>query len=61
MDSFGGILGLVFLILVIYTLYVLLTGGKPKNLNKIIWAIIIIFFPFVGIILYWIIEKKILN
>ncbi len=61
MFGFEGILGLIHLILVIYTLYVLIVGPNPKNLNKIIWALIIIIFPLVGVILYWIIEKKILG
>ncbi|MEC9485102.1 MAG: PLDc N-terminal domain-containing protein [Candidatus Izemoplasma sp.] len=58
---FEGLLGLLHFILVIYTLYVLFTGPNPKNLNKIIWALIVIFFPLIGVILYWIIEKKVLG
>lgn len=56
-----GLLGLVFFVLLVYSLYLLITGKKPKNLNKIIWALIIIFLPYLGIILYWIVERKILK
>jgi len=58
---FNGLLGLVWLVLVVYTLYVMLTGKKTKNLNKLIWLLIIIFLPYLGVILYWIFEKKILG
>lgn len=61
LGGFNGIIGVIHLILVIYTLYVLITGGKPKNLNKIIWAVLIIILPLLGPILYWIFEKKILG
>jgi membrane protein DedA with SNARE-associated domain len=55
------ILGLVWFAIVVYSLYVLITGKNPKNLNKLIWALIIIFIPLVGVIVYWIIERKILK
>jgi len=58
---FNGLLGLVWLVLVVYTLYVMLTGKKTKNLNKLIWLLIIVFLPYLGVILYWIFEKKILG
>ena len=61
MFNFQGIIGLIHLVLFIYTLYVLFTGKKPKNLSKVIWAIIIIILPLLGPILYWIIEKDILK
>jgi hypothetical protein len=55
------ILGLVFLALLIYSLYLLIVGGKTKNLNKLIWALLIIFVPYLGIILYWVIERKLFS
>lgn len=55
------ILGIVFFILLVYTLYILITGPKPKNLSKLIWILIVIFLPYIGIIVYWIVEKKILS
>lgn len=60
-NAFQGILGFVWFVCVVYTLYVLVTGKKPKNLSKLVWAIIIILLPYVGVILYWIIEKNILK
>ena len=59
--SFNGLLGLVWLVLVIYTLYVLLTGKNPKKLSKLVWVILILILPYIGVILYWILEKKILG
>lgn len=59
--TFTYILGLIYFVLVIYSLYLLITGKKVKNLNKIIWALLIIFIPYVGVILYWIFEKNILK
>jgi len=55
------ILILVFLALLIYSLYLLIVGGKTKNLNKLIWALLIIFVPYLGIILYWVIERKLFS
>lgn len=57
----NGILGLIWFVIVIYTLFVLLTGKKPKNLSVLIWVLLIIFLPLIGVIAYWIIEKKILK
>ena len=58
MSGINGILGLVWLVIVIYTLYLLFTGKKPKNLNVLIWALLIIFLPLIGVIAYWVIERK---
>jgi len=55
------LIGVVLFVLVVYTLYLLITSKKPKNLNKLVWALLIIFLPYVGVILYWIFEKKILG
>lgn len=57
----SSILGLVWFVIVVYTLYLLITGKKTKKLNKLIWAILIIFLPLIGVILYWILEKNILK
>ena len=58
---FNWIIGVLFFVLLVYTLYILITGPKPKNLNRLLWALIVIFLPYVGIIVYWIVEKKILS
>ncbi len=55
------ILQVVWFVIVVYTLYVLITGKNPKKLNKLIWALLIIFLPLIGVILYWILEKNILK
>lgn len=60
-SALNGLLGLVWFVLVVYSLYILLTGKKPKNLNKILWLILILILPYLGVILYWIFEKKILG
>jgi len=58
---FNGLLGLVWFVLVVYSLYIMLTGKKTKNLNKLVWLLIILILPYLGVILYWIFEKKILG
>ena len=60
-SGFNGILGIVWLIIVIYTLFLLITGKKPKNLSVLIWVLLIIFLPLIGVLAYWIIEKKLLK
>jgi len=52
MDFINWLLGIVWFILVVYSLFLLITGKKPKNLNKLVWALLIIFIPYVGVILY---------
>lgn len=58
---FNWILGVVWLVIVIYTIYDLLTGKKPKKLNMIIWLILIIVLPLIGVILFWVLERNILK
>lgn len=60
-SGFNGILGFIWFCIVIYTIYLLIVGRKPKNLNKLVWIIIIIFIPVIGVILYWIFEKNVLK
>jgi hypothetical protein len=58
---FNYILGIAWFVLVVYSLYLLITGKKPQNLNVLIWALLIIFLPVIGVVLYWIIERKVLK
>jgi len=55
---FNYIVGVIWFLIVVYTLYLVITGKKPKNLSKLIWVILIIFLPLLGVILYWVLEKK---
>lgn len=56
--ALNSILSLVWFVIVVYTLYLLITAKKVKNLNKIIWALLIIFLPLIGVILFFVLEKK---
>ena len=49
---FGGLLGLFWVVLVIYVLYTLWTRSRLTEGTKIIWTIIILIFPVLGLILY---------
>lgn len=58
-NTFSSILGLVWFVIVVYSLYLLITSKQTKKFNKIIWALLIIFIPIIGVLLYWILEGKI--
>lgn len=53
----GGLLGLVLLALVIWALVDIVQSGRPDG-NKILWALIIILLPVIGLILYVLIGRK---
>lgn len=55
------ILSVVWLVIVIYTIYDLVTGKKPKKLSLIVWLILIIILPLIGVILFWVLERNILK
>ena len=55
------ILGIVWFVLVVYTLYVLFTGPKPKKFSLIVWLLLILILPLIGVILFWVLEKNILK
>ncbi|CAF0839213.1 unnamed protein product [Rotaria sordida] len=52
-SSIGGIIGLIILILDLIAIFELLTSGGRGILSKLIWILIILFFPIGGLILYW--------
>lgn len=51
-SSVGGFLGLVILILDIICIFELLRSGGRGICSKLVWILIIIFFPIGGLILY---------
>jgi len=51
------IISLLFLILPLIALIDILTHSYSEN-NKIIWILVVIFIPFLGSILYFIIGRK---
>jgi len=54
----GIILGIVALALWIYGIYDILKGSISGSGNKIFWLIIVIFFPIIGVLLYFLIGKN---
>ncbi|UJR24940.1 hypothetical protein I4U23_006304 [Adineta vaga] len=52
-STIGGILGLIILVLDIAAIYELLTKGSYDCCGKVVWILIIFFFPIGGLILYW--------
>lgn len=53
----GGLLGLVVLILDIMAIIELVNSSRP-NEEKILWVVIILLLPLLGLILYYLIGKK---
>lgn len=55
--GFGGILGLIHLILFVIALVSIITGGGSL-LHKVLWALIVLLLPVIGLILYFLIGRK---
>ncbi len=52
-----GLLGLLVLILDIFAI-VKVVNSKAPGLNKIIWVLVILIFPVVGLIAWWLVGPK---
>ncbi|CAF1188804.1 unnamed protein product [Adineta steineri] len=52
-STVGGVLGLIILILDIVAIFELVTSSGRDLFSKVIWVLIILFFPIGGLILYW--------
>jgi hypothetical protein len=55
---YGGLLGLVILILDIIAIVEILNSGRPAG-NKLLWILLILFFPVIGLIIYYAAGRKI--
>jgi len=53
----GGILGIVILVLDVLAILNLLKSAKPTG-EKILWAVLILLLPLIGLILYYLIGRK---
>jgi hypothetical protein len=53
----GGIVGLILLVLAIIAILDVLKSSKPVE-QKILWVIVILVVPLIGLILYYLIGKK---
>ncbi len=53
----GGIVGLILLVLAIIAILDVLKSSKPVE-QKILWVIVILVIPLIGLILYYLIGKK---
>ncbi|MXV50026.1 hypothetical protein GS399_03510 [Pedobacter sp. HMF7647] len=54
---FSGIVGLLWLILIIYALYDIIKSNMPQN-TKLLWIIIVLVAPILGSIIYLIWGKN---
>ncbi|MCF7924937.1 MAG: hypothetical protein K9L26_00175 [Candidatus Izimaplasma sp.] len=52
-----GIIGLIWAILVVITVLSILFGPRPMTLSRIVWLIIVILLPFIGVILFWLLAR----
>ncbi|MEZ4888833.1 MAG: PLDc N-terminal domain-containing protein [Chitinophagales bacterium] len=55
-SSYGGILGLIHLILWLIAAVEIFQSGKSAG-NKLLWVLVILFLPVVGLILYYLIGR----
>ncbi len=56
-DAFGGLLGLILLVLNIYAIVKIVGSGATTGM-KVIWVIVILIFPLLGFILWLIFGPK---
>ncbi len=52
------VLGLITVALWIYAIADILRGSLEGQGSKILWLIIVLFFPIVGVVLYFLVGKK---
>ncbi|HVT90568.1 MAG TPA: PLD nuclease N-terminal domain-containing protein [Tepidisphaeraceae bacterium] len=55
-QDMAGLAGLLVLVLDIYALYLVLTG-PGENGKKLLWVLLIVFFPLLGAILYFLLGR----
>ena len=53
----GGLIGLVIFVLDILAIVDAVKSGMPSG-KKILWIVLILLFPVVGLILYYVVGKK---
>jgi len=53
----GGILGIVILVLDVWAILNLFKSSKPTG-QKILWTVLILILPVVGLILYYLLGRK---
>ncbi|KAH8674210.1 hypothetical protein BX600DRAFT_509396 [Xylariales sp. PMI_506] len=53
----GGILGFVILILDILIFVEVLKSNRPP-LSKLIWCLVVFFFPVIGMVIYWLFSNR---
>lgn len=53
----GGIIGLIILVLDILAIIELVKSSRPDS-EKLLWVLIILLLPLIGLILYYVIGKK---
>ena len=52
-----GLIGLAVLVLDIIAIISIVQSGKPAN-NKILWLLLVVLLPMIGMVLYFAIGKK---
>ncbi len=56
-NPFGGICGLILLVLDIIAIVEVINSSRSTG-DKLLWSLLIFFFPFGGLLLYYFIGKK---
>jgi hypothetical protein len=56
-STFGGLLGLIILILDIYAIIKVVQSSASVGM-KALWIVIILFLPIIGLILWWLFGPK---
>ncbi|KAF0342380.1 hypothetical protein F8M41_016152 [Gigaspora margarita] len=53
----GGLVGLIVLVLDIIAIFEILQSARPV-VHKLLWALLIICFPLLGLILYFLLSRR---
>ncbi|HYE95493.1 MAG TPA: PLD nuclease N-terminal domain-containing protein [Rubricoccaceae bacterium] len=52
-----GVCGLIVLVLDVIAIVEVLNSARPTG-EKVLWCLVIFFFPFIGLLAYWFFGKK---
>lgn len=55
-SPFAGIFGLIHVILVLIALFDIISSSRSVG-SKVLWFLIVFFFPLIGLILYWVLAR----
>jgi putative effector of murein hydrolase LrgA (UPF0299 family) len=54
----GGLVGLIWLVILFLVFRNIWSDGSRNETNKLLWSLVVFFFPVGGVIIWWLFGKK---